>query len=84
MRLNQLTADDSDAQIELHHAVGEGGRDHPDGAEDAPQHDDGPAAVRVDQDAADGACSGEETGSHRSTGQRVKTNTNYHFAVFSR
>lgn len=52
--MDPLTADNSDADVELHHVVAEGGWDHADAAQDAAHHHDGPAAVRVDQDAADG------------------------------
>lgn len=49
-----LTADDADADVELHDVVAEGGADHADGTQKAAQNHDGTAAVRVHQNTADG------------------------------
>ncbi len=55
MRSRPLTADDADADVELHDAVAEGGADHPDGAQKAAQDHDGTTAVCVHQNTADGS-----------------------------
>lgn len=52
--LNGLTTDNSYTQVKLHDTGAEGGQDHSNATEAAPHHDDGPAAICIDQYTANG------------------------------
>lgn len=54
MALDGLTTNNSYADVKLHHAGAEGRQDHASGTEAAPHHNDGPAAICVNQYTADG------------------------------
>lgn len=56
MDLDGLTSNNSHTDVKLQHVGAEGSRDHAQGTEAAPHHDDGSAAICVHQYAADGTC----------------------------